>query len=287
MCRIELSQDSMSTTSAFTLGEQAHIVGEKVDAARGKSLLSDQQRDSYHNRILLCPTHHTEIDQNADDWPNEKLHYVKSVHELWVRETLADSADAQRVARQIVVTSIIDSAVSLCDLENWKSWASNALAPDPTWPADSPENIFEFRQRVASAIWPEDAGELRRATETLAVSLHLAVVKYREHSRFERDRFWPHKFYKGNGFNPNYDKDLEKYEGWLSECWNAVKTATKAANWFADVVRRDVNPMFFAERGKFMVIEGPFSDFSITALIPEFSTNEKLDLPEILYRVEA
>ena len=53
ICKIELTQDSESVSSSFTLGEQAHIVGEKESAARGISKLSVDDRNSYHNLILL------------------------------------------------------------------------------------------------------------------------------------------------------------------------------------------------------------------------------------------
>jgi hypothetical protein len=122
ICRKELTQDKESITASFTLGEQAHIVGEKEDAARGKSLQTLNERNSYHNLILLCPTHHIEIDKNEDDWPIEKVHQVKSEHELWVFETLSVITDQFKLAKQIAVTSIIDAAVNLCNLENWKNW---------------------------------------------------------------------------------------------------------------------------------------------------------------------
>jgi hypothetical protein len=170
--------------------------------------------------------------------------------------------------------------VELCWLEEWKAWTGNALAPDPHWHADLPNMLFEFRQRVAAAIWPEEYQELRRATTTLAVRLHDAAHKFMEHSKYEGGVYWSYKFYKAGGFNPNYDRDLERYEEWLRECWRLVKKATCAANWFADIVRRDINPMFFAERGKFVVLEGPFTDLSYHASIPEYSEDEKNDLPK-------
>ncbi|MGE5502326.1 MAG: hypothetical protein ACM3W4_10410, partial [Ignavibacteriales bacterium] len=166
ICRTELSQDSNVSSSSFTLGEQAHIVGEKDGAARGKSILTAEEREGYHNRILLCPTHHTEIDKNVSDWPVEKLHQTKSVHELWVRETLSDSTDLRLAAKQLAVSSIIDAAVELCRLEEWKAWTSWAFAPDPQWRLDMPDMLFEFRQRVAATIWPDEFDELRRATIT-------------------------------------------------------------------------------------------------------------------------
>jgi hypothetical protein len=265
------------------LGEQAHIVGEKDDAPRGKSPLTLEERNSYHNIILLCPTHHKEIDKCEPDWPVEKLHLTKSKHELWVRETLGDSADTKTLAKQVAVTSIIDAAVELCRLEQWKAWTSHALAADPHWDSDLPDMIFEFRQRVAAAIWPEEFDELQRATTTFAILLHDAASTFMEHSDEDNGFYWPHKFYKAGGFNPDYDKDLQKYEAWLDECFKSIKEATRAANWFADVVRKDINPMFFAERGKFVLLEGPFTDLKYRASVPEFTEERKRELPDALF----
>ncbi|WP_284223853.1 hypothetical protein, partial [Brevundimonas denitrificans] len=41
-CRKELTQDKKAVSSAYTLGEQAHIVGEKEGAARGNSPLTSE-----------------------------------------------------------------------------------------------------------------------------------------------------------------------------------------------------------------------------------------------------
>lgn len=287
ICRSELSQDKQAVTASFTLGEQAHIVGEKDDAARGKSQLGEEDRNSYHNMILLCPNHHTEIDKNETDWPVEKLHLVKSKHELWVRETLGDASDTRLLARQLAVTTVIDAAVELCRLADWKVWTSHALSPDPLWAGDLPDRIFEFRQRVAAAIWPAEYDELKRATTTFAILIHDAARTFMEHTDYENGTYRPHKFYKAGGFNPNYNHDLEEYEKWLDECWRLVKDATRAANWFADIVRRDINPMFFAEHGKFVVLEGPFTDLSYHASVPEFSDERKKELPDALLRKAA
>lgn len=285
-CRTELTQDAKAHDAAFVLGEQAHIVGEKIEAPRGQSPLTDEERNSYHNIILLCPTHHTEIDKNVFDWPVEKLHLAKSRHELWVRETLGDAVDTKVLAKQVAVTSIIDTAVKLCRLETWKVWTSHALSASPCWSTDLPDMIFEFRQRTAAAIWPAEFDELRRATTTLAVLLHEAASTFMEHSDRQGDLYWAYKFYKADSFNPNYDSDVERYEAWLEKCFKLIKDATRAANWFADVVRRDVNPMFFAERGKFVVLEGPFTDLRYHASVPEFTQQRKDELPDALFKEE-
>jgi hypothetical protein len=278
ICHTELSQDRKSATASFTLGEQAHIVGEKEDAPRGKSPLTIDERNSYHNLILLCPNHHTEIDKNEADWPVEKLHYVKSVHELWVRETLGDSTDARLLAKQVAVTSIIDLAVQHCCLENWKTWTYYALKTDPIWDADMPEKLFEFRQRVAAGIWPEEYEELRRATTTLAILLDRAASKFLQHATFNFGKYHADRFYKRFPNNPNYHRELACYEEWGHVCEQLMVQATCAANWFADVVRRDINPMFFIERGRFLV-------FNSTD-VPEYSADQKSNLPASLISEE-
>ncbi|MDC9501528.1 MULTISPECIES: HNH endonuclease [unclassified Pseudoalteromonas] len=281
ICRVELTQDKAAVTSAFTLGEQAHIVGEKTNAARGTSSLTLDQRNGYHNLILLCPNHHTEIDKNEDDWPVEKLHLIKSEHELWVNETLSQTVDQFQIAKQASVTSIIDAAVKYCRLGNWQAWTSFALSPDPRWPRELPGDIFEFRQKVIAAIWPEEFEELKRSITTFSILLNLASQKFMEHSELHGDTYYPHKFYKAGGWNDNFNEDLEKYNQWIKSCRATIHQATKAANWVGDVVRRDINPMFFAETGKFLTMEGDILGFEARLL--EFTNEERLALPDALF----
>lgn len=280
VCQIELTQDKNASTASFTLGEQAHIVGEKETAARGKSLLSLEDRNSYHNLILLCPNHHTEIDSNEDDWPIEKLHKFKSAHELWVSETLSSVKDIFEIAKQVSVTTIIDAAVNDCRLENWQNWTSFALSPDPTWPSDLPDKIFEFRQKVIATIWPDEFQELKRATETFSITLNIAAQTFMEHAELHGDIYYPHKFYKTGGWNENYDKDADKYIEWIKFCHRMLREATKSANWFADIVRRDINPMFFAEKGRFLTMEGDVLGFETK--LHTYTAEQRDSLPESL-----
>lgn len=86
ICKLELTADG----SSETLGEMAHIVGQSQNGPRGNQNLTD--RDSYDNLILLCPTHHVEIDKNYAAWPVERLRAIKADHEAWVSEQLGIGA---------------------------------------------------------------------------------------------------------------------------------------------------------------------------------------------------
>jgi len=235
------------------LGEQAHIIGEKSNAARGKSNLTEKERNSYHNLILLCPNHHKEIDSNVEDWTIEKLYRTKSEHELWVHETLSEREDSIELANQIVVTSIIDSTVELCRLNCWNIWTSFALGPDPEWDVNFIDDIDEYRICALKSVWPEEYSDLRSATLNLSSVLDAASKIYMKYVELIEDRYVARRFYKDRGFNSNYQNDLDAYVSWIDKCYKSTFKVAKAINWFADVVRRDINPMFFADHGKFLI----------------------------------
>ena len=282
ICRTELTQDAAAVSAAFTLGEQAHIVGEKNNAPRGQSLLGPNERNSYHNLILLCPNHHTQIDSNEADWPIERLHQIKSEHELWVTETLSETIDHVNLANQAALSSMIDSTVESCDLENWQAWTSFALSPDQSWPKDRIDAIWNFRQKVIGAIWPDGFDEMRRATITLSVLIHAAAQKFLEHASVRENVYVTDRYYQRPDFKPSYGNQIKEFEEWQSQCDRLLHDATKAANWFADVVRREVNPYFFATKGKFLVLEGPFMDMTFRSRLLEFTEEERAGLPATL-----
>lgn len=84
ICRKELSL----TESGGVIGEMAHIRAYQNGGPRGSDALSDKDRNSYGNLILLCPNHHTEIDKDASNWTITRLLDIKKRHESWVRDSL-------------------------------------------------------------------------------------------------------------------------------------------------------------------------------------------------------
>lgn len=88
-CRRALTSDGINSNPAV-IGEAAHIYGEspgtstKPASARYRVDMTDEQRNHYNNLIYLCPTCHTKIDKQEDDYPASLLLTVKSEHEFWV-----------------------------------------------------------------------------------------------------------------------------------------------------------------------------------------------------------
>ena len=68
----------------FTIGEMAHIEGERLGSNRHNPAQPEEEKDHYTNLILLCPTHHTLIDkkENEETYTVDVLKKMKSEHEL-------------------------------------------------------------------------------------------------------------------------------------------------------------------------------------------------------------
>lgn len=85
-CWQRLSFHESSDAAPYTLGEMAHICGEKVGANRHNASQTPKERDDYLNLILLCPTHHTLIDrkENESTYSVQVLKDMKVTHEAAV-----------------------------------------------------------------------------------------------------------------------------------------------------------------------------------------------------------
>ncbi len=285
-CRIQLSHDKTIVAGTFPIGHQAHIVAEKAEDIRGKSPLSLEERNSYYNLILLCPTHHTLIDKDIEDYPVERLHMIKATHEFWVERTLSNVADKQEQAYSIIYSSLIDAAVECCQLYEWHRWTSRALRQPPIWSGDASDRVFSLRQKNQGAIWSGKLPELEQALKTLDLAMSQAFEVFSEHSSSDDagDILKGKKFYQIDEWNPDrYQSLLKDYNNWLDGCANWIFTIAKAANWLADVVRRDINPLFFAEEGKFTLFHGPYMpDAHYKSSLPEYTSEEKALLPGTL-----
>lgn len=283
-CKTRLTQDKKLASSSFPLGEQAHIIGENESSPRGRSNLTEAERNSYFNLILLCPNHHTIIDKNPEDYTVEKLHLLKDQHEYWVQHRLSEGKDLHKTAQDIIYADLIDATAEACQFDSWDKWASRALSTNMNWDEDAHERIFKFYNKILGAIWPNTLPELECALKKLAHEMQEAIQTFMEHCDFSERKdgiLVEERFYKSRGWiedNNEYQQLFNEYEAWQHKCENHVVEATKAANWLADIVRRDVNPLFFATKGKFFVILGPYDFMTFRSLFFEYTDEQKKEI---------
>lgn len=83
-CRKELVIDSNSNDPAALIAEMAHIKGEKPGSARYDASMTDPERNSFENLLLLCPSCHKKIDKQPNSYSFQLLLKYKKEHEEWI-----------------------------------------------------------------------------------------------------------------------------------------------------------------------------------------------------------
>lgn len=106
-CDCELVRPATDGNDPLNLGEMAHIYGERPGAARYDANFPKEQLNSHANLIFVCPTHHTEIDQQPAKYPVEMLQGWKAEHERSVRSALSKAMTEIKFAELEVVTQAL------------------------------------------------------------------------------------------------------------------------------------------------------------------------------------
>ena len=278
-CSMKLSQDKKTATVSFPIGEQAHIVGKEKGSARSNSILSEDQRDSYHNLILLCPNHHTVIDKNPEDYPIEILHMMKSQHEHWVDSNLSESHDLKTKASDVIYAHLIDLAVEGCSFNTWENWMSALYSPSHSIREDIYHKVIVYTLKMYKAIWPGTLPELEGAMKLFSTTMNTMLNFYMKNAESIKDHFKEDRSFKKQ-MQPEklYREWADRRDRWERYLDELIIEVVKAANWLADLVRRDINPLFMATDGKFSLNGGLTDNFSFYTIVPEYSTDEKRQL---------
>lgn len=103
----------------FPVGENAHIEGENPGAAHYNPNMTDKERADYANLILVCPTCHTKIDNDVQEYTVDKLVSIKKEHEKWVVESRRLAmpeitfAELEVIVKYLVAVPIFDSNITV------------------------------------------------------------------------------------------------------------------------------------------------------------------------------
>ena len=136
------------------VGQMAHIIAKRPRGPRGNTRVGENNK--YENLILLCPTHHTQIDKAAvGTYPCSILQEWKKNHEEFVRKALATPPFSTRMEMAKFIQGLL--------VENRISWEkygpesmeartnplSNLIA---IWALRKVETIVPNNARIVNAI---------------------------------------------------------------------------------------------------------------------------------------
>lgn len=91
-CLKQLVLEKTNADPTVTIGEMAHIIAHSPDvtAPRADANFNAALRDAYENLILLCDTHHSQVDKQPNTYTANDLRKWKVDHERWVADRLRE-----------------------------------------------------------------------------------------------------------------------------------------------------------------------------------------------------
>lgn len=147
-CATVLVKVGQGADKAVNLGQAAHIVAASRQGPRGGSPLSDYERDTRaSNRILLCPTHHAEVDKQPLIFTVEVLRQMKEDHERRYRKPCPrpglEMGPPERLQSSLLPVSGLPVVVESASVRDPKQ-SEGDIAGQLTYPKGSRGVVFPF-----------------------------------------------------------------------------------------------------------------------------------------------
>jgi hypothetical protein len=163
-----------------------HVIAFSPHGPRGSGEVAFAGRNRYDNLILLCPTHHTEVDRAPADYSVAQLLERKRQHEQRVEDRLSER-------RFESAREVMSAVLSLLN-ENHAAW--KAVGPESDAAHNPLSNSTEWwRVRKTGTIIPNNSQILAwlDTHRDLFSSEEAAVIaEFREHAlAFEQSTFSP------------------------------------------------------------------------------------------------
>lgn len=171
----------LDSADPTVIGEMAHVIAKKPDGPRGHA---GGGEDTYENLILLCPTHHAEIDKAPEGaFSVELIHKWKRTHEERVRNSFLSPKFADRYS--------LGSAIKRLLLENKAAWQQ--YGPECTEAQRNPmSNLADIWQlRKLDTVVPNNRRIIRlieQNKDLIDINDYAHCVAFVEHAEgFERN----------------------------------------------------------------------------------------------------
>ncbi|MEA1972366.1 MAG: hypothetical protein U9N34_03605 [Candidatus Cloacimonadota bacterium] len=280
-CKAKLTIDDGAGDPA-TVGAMCHIVGEKDGSARYNSNLTDDERNSYSNLILMCSHHHDIIDKDDKIHTIEKLHILKNDHEVWVAETLGNQNPDPD---EMVYSNLIDTITIMLKLEQWSWFVDHAVRNLVHHDFVDAQGVLN--KKLLGTIWPENKPELKDAIVELLNAFDKFMVNYLSNAELRDNFFGRNLTYKRIYPNPDYYKYKEKEDRWADINFWLLCDYTNKLNNYASAVRQFSNPLYFRIVGKFLIEDEMGHRFGgINTIFDPVNEDVVKKLDELGYKIE-
>ena len=243
ICKNYLIVDSTDPNDDPSIvGDEAHIIARNEFFTRGDyDSLPAEDRDQYSNLILLCKTHHKQIDDQPAYFTVERLREIKAAHEQDVKSSRT-GPDEKHQEDDILYSGYIDEWQKRADLDNWRSISSDLTSGDaPTLPRRWYEDQKEFLIWIIGRIWPQRYHLLEEALlnyKTVVQDFLNAFDRHADFAQEDAGYLYTRKFYKIREWDPErYARLAEQFDEHVNLVCDLFFELTRAANYVCDRVR--------------------------------------------------
>lgn len=118
-CRVVLVEQA-----ANSIGEICHIRAHRVKGARFDPSYPPEKLHSFENLLVLCPNHHTKIDDQSDLYTVELLERMKADHE-------SKNGRPERLEDAFPARILLGSRATAAGRHHWRRWQCSALHQAP------------------------------------------------------------------------------------------------------------------------------------------------------------
>jgi pimeloyl-ACP methyl ester carboxylesterase len=162
----------------------------------------------------------------------------------------------------------------------WDAAVGGLVRTSHAVPSRVLEGLHDFSAWLHGRIYPEGHDEIRRSLDTLhAVLIDLLNSFNRQTDLInpESDDSWVRvlRWHDSGGFNPRYDKDAADYDAHVELLADLTFELTRAAEWFCDVVREEIDPSYRLKEGALILEGGPFGDGNTQFIRVAYSEAER------------
>jgi hypothetical protein len=276
ICKTVLYENSIETDNSALIGEECHIVAEKVDGPRGKSSLSIEERNKESNLILLCCNDHTKIDTEIDNFSVECLHKIKQDHESWVKETLNMHVDKSLLA----ICTTIEKIEQMINIKNWtNNFGGITYHPDCIISKQYYERLVEINDYLFKRFKIQQYSVIENELDNFQNILHDFInvfSKYINWGRIESSSYVTERFYKIDEWNPErYSILLDKYNFHIRLVIDLIIELTRSANKIIQLVREKIDIFYMQDSGQLLLHLGPDINLKEYKFIPLYENDEK------------
>jgi hypothetical protein len=147
-------------------------------------------------------------------------------------------------------------------------------------PSEVLANLHNCSAWLLGRVYPPGHETLTRPLNTVgAVLIDLLEVfgRHAEVADSDPSNSWVRvpRWYKGRGYNPTYDRDLQEYLDHVNLLTDLAFELCRAVDWFCDAFRLEVDPDWRLVEGGFVLETGPHQDGDTRYVRPIYTDTER------------